>query len=174
VATAAEVFRERGLNGIGVADLMKEVGLTHGGFYSHFPSRDALVAVAIDYAFDDAGHNLRSRIAKEKGSSFERLIKAYLSKWHRDHPQNGCPVAALAGDAARSGEQGKSAFTERFERYVEWVAGMLDGTVQERRTQAIATICAMAGAIAVSRALDDKRLSEEVIAAMLERCIDEN
>src|SRR5882757_8550570 len=102
VATAAKKFREEGLAGIGIADLMKEAGLTVGGFYKHFKSRDALVAEAVGLALGMWKDQMEAAASGGPPVTYESLLDNYLSEAHRNDPGTGCPVSALAGDLARS------------------------------------------------------------------------
>src|SRR4249920_1385119 len=112
VRTAAARFREAGVAGIGVADLMKDAGLTHGGFYRHFGSRDELVAEAVERALKD-GSAAADAIANSKTATLATLIDGYLSLVHRDNLANSCAVTTLAGDVARSNERARLAYTQQ-------------------------------------------------------------
>jgi TetR/AcrR family transcriptional repressor of nem operon len=162
VGAAARRFRERGIEGIAVAELMAEAGLTHGGFYKHFDSRDALVAEATARAFDDSTRTLAELMPKTGASGLEALLRAYLTEVHRDDAAGGCPVAALVVDASRTAAA-RPIFEQRYRTYLEWVADMLSGPDEDRRPRAAAIICAMAGAIAVARALGHGELSSAAI-----------
>src|SRR5258706_5322417 len=119
VRTAAARFRERGVDGIGVADLMKEAGLTHGGFYGHFGSREELVAEAVECALRDGGRAL-SAIAEAEGSPaavLGALVDAYLSLAHRDGLATSCAVATMANDVARSSPRARKADTKQVNQY---------------------------------------------------------
>src|SRR5882757_2290293 len=116
VKVASERFREVGVDGIGVADLMQEAGLTHGGFYRHFGSRDDLVTEAIERALRDGSQGAFDAVAKSKlpkQALLFALVDWYLSIGHRDGRATGCAVTALAGDVARSGERARSAYTRQ-------------------------------------------------------------
>jgi len=102
VAIASKRFREKGLAGIGIADLMKEAGLTVGGFYKHFDSRDALVAEAVGGALELWKRQVDAAVSGGPPVTYESLVDEYLSEAHRNHPGTGCPVSTLAGDLARS------------------------------------------------------------------------
>ena len=110
--TAATLFRERGFDGVGVADVMKAVGLTHGGFYGHFSSKDDLAAQALGRAFGNANQWLEEAKAAEPAAPLQGIAGRYLSPLHRDDPGHGCPVAALGSDIARQGEASRQAATE--------------------------------------------------------------
>ncbi len=109
---AAAALRARGLAGVGVADLMREAGLTHGGFYAHFASKDALVAEAIDAAGEQSVRNLR-KVVKRAGPepAFKAIVDAYLSTAHRDGPESGCALAALGAELARESPAARRALS---------------------------------------------------------------
>ncbi|WP_421934713.1 TetR/AcrR family transcriptional regulator [Phenylobacterium sp.] len=164
VATAGRLFRERGFDGVAVGDLMKAAGFTHGGFYNHFNSKEALAAEALDQAF----RQMDGQRARVEG--LDDLLTHYLSEAARRAPGRTCPAAALAGDVARQGEPVKQVFAEGFERMVESMAGRLpEGP--EARGEAIALLARMVGALALARAMPEgSDLGREVLAAALEGC----
>lgn len=164
VATAGRLFRERGFDGVAVGDLMKAAGFTHGGFYNHFNSKEALAAEALDQAFRQMDEH---RAGVE---SLDDLLSQYLSEAARRAPGRTCPAAALAGDVARQGEPVKQVFAGGFERMVVSMANRLpEGP--EARAEAIALLSRMAGALALARAMPESSdLGREVLAAALEGC----
>jgi TetR/AcrR family transcriptional regulator, transcriptional repressor for nem operon len=164
LSVAARRFRERGFDGVSIADLMTEAGLTHGGFYKHFPSRDALLVEATARCFRDARLGLTRSMEKARGRGLEALLESYLSSEHEKDPGSGCPVAALAVDISRTAAT-RQTFAPVFAVYVDRVASMLDGPEETRPGRAAAIICAMAGAIAIARALGDSRVVPNVLAA---------
>ncbi|HYH19235.1 MAG TPA: TetR/AcrR family transcriptional regulator [Azospirillum sp.] len=167
--TASRLFRERGLEGIGVADLMKAAGLTHGGFYGHFASKDALVAEAVREALTTG----RAALAKAARSGagpegLRALLDLYLSPRHRDAPGAGCAIAALGAEALRAAPETRHAFTEGIEALAALVADTLpEGSPggPDRRERALATVATMVGAMVMARAVDDPTLSEEILEA---------
>jgi len=172
VAIAAKKFREEGLAGIGIADLMKEAGLTVGGFYKHFKSRDALVAEAVGSALE----MWKERIDAAAGGprvTYESLVDDYLSEAHRDHPGVGCPVGALAGDLARSDKRTRAVATRKIRDNIELLATLIRGTTKmdkdTARSRAVMTYCAMVGAISMARAVSDEELSREILKTVLQR-----
>src|SRR5882757_2371306 len=112
VAIAAKKFREEGLAGIGIADLMKEAGLTVGGFYKHFHSRDALVVEAVGRALELWKRQVDAAASGGPPVTYESLVDEYLSEAHRNHPGTGCPVSALAGDLARSDKRTRAGYLD--------------------------------------------------------------
>src|SRR5579863_641885 len=126
VATAAARFRQRGIDGVGVAELMQAVGLTHGGFYRHFASREDLVAESVARALADGGRVVEALAHLERGALHE-LIAAYLSPRHRDDLAGSCAVATLAADVARSNRRARAAYTKQVETYLATLARLIAG-----------------------------------------------
>lgn len=160
VAVAAEMFRERGFDGVGVADLMERAGLTHGGFYNHFTSKEALIAEASARGFNDTA-------ASYAGYDAFDAIDAYVSRAHRDARGQGCMAAALSGDAARLPEETRSVFSVGIEGLVEALtdgiaANQLTGV--DARAQAISVLAQAVGALVLSRACPDtSALADEIL-----------
>jgi TetR/AcrR family transcriptional regulator, transcriptional repressor for nem operon len=166
VRIAAEKFREAGLDGVGVADIMKEAGLTHGGFYRHFESRDALVAEAVESALA-AGARRLSRVVEKSGEqAFAAVVDTYLSKEHVDRLGSGCALVALASDVVRSGSRTRSAYTRQVENYLGMFAELLRPLGPDARRRAIAVLSALVGALALARAVDDEALTREVLESV--------
>jgi len=163
VELAARRFREAGIDGIGVAALMKEAGLTHGGFYRHFESRDALVAEAVEFALDEGRKTLTRR--RDGDDPFATLVDRYLSRAHRDTPAQGCTLVALASDAARAGSPVRESFARQIERYLTLLEGMLEGADETRRKKAVLILSSLVGALAMARAVGDESLSQEFLEA---------
>lgn len=162
---ASELFRQRGLDGVGVAEVAKAAGLTHGALYAHFASKDALAAEAFSYGFEK---NLATaRASAPEGSSFEDLLAELFSTEARDNLAGGCPMTASASEIARQGEDVSARFAGAFERLANTLEESLAPplTAVEKRRLAVAAVAAQIGAIVVSRAVakanDD--LSEEVL-----------
>ena len=167
IAAAARAFRERGFEGIGVAELMRSVGLTHGGFYGHFASKDELMAHACRRAVDDMLAEWRQRIAADPGDPAASIVAPYLSPGHRDSPALGCLMAALGPDTARAAPQVRAAVTESLERVLDTIAGeMPDADAAGRRRRAIGLFASLVGTMVVARAVDDRPLSDEVLDAV--------
>jgi TetR/AcrR family transcriptional repressor of nem operon len=163
--TAARLFRERGFDGIGVADLMKAAGLTHGGFYGHFKSKEELMALASERALAESNENW-TRAAAEGEAALGRMVQNYLSPRHRDAPGRGCVVAALATDAARQPMPVRQALTQGVRHHVESLEAMVPGkTRAAKREKALAVYAGMVGALALARAVDDEVLSEALLKA---------
>jgi TetR/AcrR family transcriptional repressor of nem operon len=156
---AAKLFRERGFESVTVAEVMSAAGLTHGGFYGHFDSKDALIEAAMAHEQSPQ----RSRITLENPS---RYADAYLSRQHRDNVGSGCPFAALGPEAARASKAVRHALTQRLRSEVETLSAALPGaTPQERRRAAMASIATMMGGVVLARLVDDDPLSDEILAS---------
>jgi TetR/AcrR family transcriptional repressor of nem operon len=164
VALASKRFREKGLAGFGIAELMKEAGLTVGGFYKHFKSRDELVTEALSDAF---GVWQRQKEAAESGGqtlTFAKLIDDYLSDVHRKNPGGGCAFSALAPEIARSDKRTRALTSEQVRNDLELLAGLLPGKdMRAKRSRAILTFSALVGAMSLARAVSDEVLSRELL-----------
>jgi len=163
---AARTLRAKGPERLGVAEVMAEAGLTHGGFYAHFKSKDALLVAAVEEAFTD-GRRLWAR-ATEGYPGVEglaRYIDFYVSEGHRDRIDSGCPIAALGADFARSDSEAGRAFSASLDRLIGAMADRLPGEGRDRPTAAAAIFAEMMGAVLVARALGDPAASSAVLAA---------
>jgi len=169
VHAAARAIRRSGYSGTGVADIMKDAGLTHGGFYAHFDSREAMLAEAADRAGAESVATLE-RIAAaappEKG--LQALTRAYLSKEHLEGPDSGCPMAALGSEMPRQAPEVRRAATRRIKEAVDLVARQLpDWGKPGAHEQALASVSMMVGAMVLARAVDDPKLSDAIRSAAL-------
>jgi TetR/AcrR family transcriptional repressor of nem operon len=166
---AGQLFRARGFEPVGVADVMQAAGLTHGGFYGHFKSKDDLVAQT---AGDSCGKVLERwrQIAYAEGDgALATLAGNYLSADHRDSPSGGCPVAALGPEIARRPAPARGAVTESLKRIVSFLQTVVPGPSEAvRRKRAIATYAAWIGAMVLARMSEDDAFSREVLAATAE------
>jgi TetR/AcrR family transcriptional regulator, transcriptional repressor for nem operon len=163
VEKAAARFRETGVDGVGLADLMKEAGLTHGGFYRHFGSRDELVAEAIEQALRDGSAGVDA-VARVKHAPLAALVDAYLSAAHRDNLATSCAVTTLAGDVARSNERARSAYTRQVGIYLDLLTRLIAGEKQKaKRVKAITALSTLVGAVSMARAVNDEKLSREIL-----------
>src|SRR5215813_9671163 len=167
VRKASVRLREKGAHGIGVADLMKEAGLTHGCFYAHFDSREALVIEAFSYAMDRSMAHWRKvaeRIAPEK--QLESTVDSYLSSVHRDDPGRGCALPTLGAEIARESPKTRKAFAAKLEQMIEMLAEQIHGVPSKAaRKQAVATLATMMGTIVLARIAGSGEFSEEVLGA---------
>ena len=163
---AARLFRERGIDGIGLAELMKSVGLTHGGFYRQFGSKEELVAEACAFAFERSAAKWRRTAAAHPQDAVEAIARWYLTPEHRERPGAGCAAAALAGDMAREGVHARQAFTQGVRDLVEVLAGAgTEASAPARRSDALAAFSTMVGAMVLARAVDDPELADELLLA---------
>lgn len=169
VETAARRLREAGLDGVGVADLMKEAGLTVGGFYKHFESRDDLVVEALAAMgpgfWQDAlvKANGEERRGKEL---FDAFVQGYLDVRHRNDPGDGCTFAALSTDLGRGGEKVRGAATHKLEQALSVLTTMLGGARPAARVKAIFMYSALVGAMSLARSTSDEHLSLEILGAV--------
>ena len=164
VSIASRKFRQEGLAGVGIAELMKEAGLTVGGFYKHFDSRDDLVAEAVSSAF--GGWQRRVDAAKSGGPSVSlaKLIDEYLNETHRDNPGSGCAFSALAPEIARSDKRTRSLTSDQVRSDIRLIATLLPGRDNRTaRSRAILVFSALVGAMSLARAVSDEALSREIL-----------
>jgi TetR/AcrR family transcriptional repressor of nem operon len=167
VRAAAQAIRAKGPDGVGVAEIMSEAGLTHGGFYAHFPNKEALVAAAIEEAFGQS----RRRFARmvEGMSDREALtafVDAYVSADHRNNPQRGCPISTLTNDLPRQGPLVREAFDTGVANLIARLEAWLpDQDPASRRSLASSLMSEMAGAVALARAISDEVMAEDLLDA---------
>lgn len=152
---ASQLFRARGFEAVSIAEVMKAAGLTHGGFYGHFRSKDELIACALATACDSApGRDL----------DIDVFIRGYLSSRHRDNVAGGCPLAGLTAETLRQAPEARTAITGGLRELLERMSNSLhDKGVAEARQAAIGSLAAMAGALIFARACDDPALSDELL-----------
>jgi TetR/AcrR family transcriptional repressor of nem operon len=152
---ASRLFRERGFDAVSVAEVMKAAGLTHGGFYGHFSSKDDLVAETVGYV-----------LTPGEGSDvgLRAYLDAYLAPGHRDNAAGGCPTAGLAADIRHQTPAARAAMTAGLRSQIERISKALPGMDEsDRRRAAIGAWAAMVGAVILARAIDDTTLSDEVL-----------
>jgi TetR/AcrR family transcriptional repressor of nem operon len=171
VDTAARLFRQKGYDGIGVADLMKSAGLTHGGFYGHFASKEDLLAEATAHALTGSVQRWaqQAAAAATPSAALAGIAGRYLSATHRDQPETGCAITALGADVARLGPAVRGALTVGATGQIavlEQCAAAAGASAVEARRQALASYAAMVGAMVLARAVDGEALSEEILAAV--------
>ncbi|WP_420144919.1 TetR/AcrR family transcriptional regulator [Sphingobium sp.] len=163
VDTASRLFRARGVEGVGIGELMRECGLTHGGFYNQFESKDALAAEACAASFANSARRWRMVADQADGGGAASAIAAdYLSARNRDAPESGCALIGLGPDAARRGGDLAIAFREGFET----LAAILQQSQPDMERQAVlARMAQMVGAMMLARGVADMALAEEIMAA---------
>jgi len=169
VKAAARAIRRSGYGGTGVADIMKDAGMTHGGFYAHFASRDDMLAEAVDCAGAE-GIAALARIAADAPpqQALQALLRAYLSKAHVESAETGCPVVALGSEMPRQAPEVRRAATCRIKELIDLVARQSPDWGQPgAHEQALVTVATMVGALLLARAVDDPRLSDALREAAL-------
>jgi len=160
VETASRLFREKGVDGVGIDAIMSGAGLTHGGFYGHFASKDDLVAEAVARALEHAVEQ------QSDYADLSDLVAGYLSERHLADRTGGCAIAALGADLARQGDGARRNLTAHVRAQIERFVRLLkNGPKARRRRRAIATLAGMVGALTLARAVDDPALSREILAA---------
>jgi TetR/AcrR family transcriptional repressor of nem operon len=160
VEMASERFREEGLS-LSIAELMQAAGLTHGGFYNHFASRDELVAEAVGQAI--LAGQARYPASGERERTLGAFLKSYISRAHRDMAGAGCAMAALAGEVARADETTRDVFTRGFKSMLGGVRALLSRR-NDAETQAMLVVSAAVGAVMLSRAVSDPATSDAILA----------
>jgi TetR/AcrR family transcriptional repressor of nem operon len=169
VAIAAKRFREKGLAGFGIAELMREAGLTVGGFYKHFDSRDELVAEAVSSAFGGWQRRVDAAASGGPPVSYAELIDDYLSDVHRKNPGTGCAFSALAPEIARSDKRTRALTSAQVRIDLELIVGLQPGKDKRAaRSRAILTLSALVGAMSLARAVSDESLSREILKTVAE------
>ena len=165
IKAAAAAFRKNGIAGTGLSDLMASAGLTHGGFYRHFDSKDQIVAEAFTAAAESLAEELAasaSRKSPQRG--LKAIVEKYLAAAHRDEPADGCPVAALGSEIARGDERTRAAATLALLKFVEIIASQLDKTRPDvARRRAWIAAATMIGALTISRIVTDSELSAGIL-----------
>ncbi len=155
---ASAGFRREGFDGVRVADVMQEVGLTHGGFYAYFASKDDMAAQAFTHHFGVLAERLRARV--ERGDALGDYAESYLSRANRDHPDKSCLFPSLSGEVARQPDAVRQAYTQGLEAYLAEFTAMAGG-----RAEAIGAFATLVGAMALARAVNDDALSREILEA---------
>jgi TetR/AcrR family transcriptional repressor of nem operon len=164
IEVAGRLFREKGFDGIGVADIMKGAGLTHGGFYGQFASKDDLAAEACAQTLDRSIARWTQLAAGE--DALAAIVTLYLAPSHRNAPGNGCALSALSGDAVRQPAAVRSVFTRALQSFADILTKLVPGASRAaRRRKALATMAGLVGAVILSRAVNDADLSDEILQA---------
>src|SRR5438132_4756502 len=168
VTAAAAEFRQHGIAATGLADLMKAAGLTHGGFYRHFASKDQLVAEACSAAIATMTERVASSASRERGrKGLEAAVADYLSTEHRDNPRDGCPLAALGSELARADSNTRAAATDAFLKLVDVLAGQIDAArSNEAEKRAVFAASAMIGALTMARVMTKSVLSDTILRSV--------
>jgi TetR/AcrR family transcriptional repressor of nem operon len=168
IKVAARRFRQRGFEGVSVAEIMNEAGLTHGGFYRHFSSKDELIAIATLRAVSETVAKWQKIADDATGDRLEAVVHSYLSLRHHDHPETGCLVAALGGELSRQPASVKDAATDAGRQMIDFLSGIAPGRTKAlRRKQAIVVLAAMAGGMILARMTSDSELCQEILKAVV-------
>jgi TetR/AcrR family transcriptional repressor of nem operon len=176
VDAASRAIRRSGYDGTSVADIMKEAGLTHGGFYAHFASREAMLAEAADRAgAESVAATSRVAASVPPEQALYSLVSAYLSKEHLLNMENGCPLAALGSEMPRQAPEVRRASTRRFKEMIDVVARQLpDWGQPEAHEKAVFMVSSMVGTLLLARAVDDPKLTECILSSTLNQFISTN
>jgi len=171
VKMASRALRKRGASGIGVAEIMQEAGLTHGGFYAHFKSKNTLVAEAADRAAGESLDGLRKTLRERPDNQdpLRTLLQAYLSERHLNTPERGCMLASLGSDLQRESAEVRRVSTERIKELIDMIQRQLpaSGNAADKQ-RAMATLAGMVGAMIVARAVDEPDLAMAMMSATIE------
>lgn len=151
---ASELFREKGFDAITVAEIMNAAGLTHGGFYGHFNSKEDLVAKTLDHVF---------KVDSNASFNLSDYVERYLSPLHRDNPGKGCPTAGMVADTRHQSEAARHAMSDGTRAQIDRIASGINGEPAERRRLAIVTWAAMVGTMIIARAIEEQALSDELL-----------
>ncbi len=167
VRKASVRLREKGAHGVGVADLMKEAGLTHGGFYAHFDSRDALVIEAFGYAMDRSIEHWR-KLAEDTPPEkrLSAIVESYLTPSHRDDPGHGCAITSLGAEVARESPRTRRAFAAKVEQLIDLMADQIANVPRKAaRKQAAGMLATMMGSLVLARIAGSGEFSDEILQA---------
>ena len=167
VKNASVRLRERGAASLGVAELMKEAGLTHGGFYAHFASRDALIGEAFAHAMDQTAKRWRKRAEQApEGKQLSSIVNGYLTAQHRDDVGNGCALPSLGAEVHRASSKTRKAVAAKLEEMIDVISEQMPAqTAKAARREAIATLSTMMGTMILARMAGTGEFSDEVLAA---------
>ncbi|HEY5895452.1 MAG TPA: TetR family transcriptional regulator [Chthoniobacterales bacterium] len=161
---ASRRFRERGFQGVSVADLMQEAGLTHGGFYKQFESKEDLIAQACALAISDNLEAYKQLAARNRRRAVKAIATELLSAIHRDDPAEGCVIAALGAEVSRADPATRHQVTNGINDILDLLAGLMPGrSEKEARQKAVAAYTTIIGAILLARAVDDPKMSDEIL-----------
>ncbi len=157
VEVASRRFRREGFSGVGVAAIMAEAGLTHGGFYSHFSSKDALIEEVISESMDEFFRRMMEAVQDEGLKGF---VRYYLREKHRDRPEKGCPVSTFTIEIGRQSGKAREVFTKKYERMVDHIESLLP---EPSHKKALAIYSGLVGALQLSRIVSDSKLSDQIL-----------
>ncbi len=174
IRAASQLFRERGVDNVSVPELMAATGMTHGGFYRHFSSKEELASIACAHAFEEQVDGLHE-FARTAADPEQAFIDFYLSDPHRSDVANGCPLASLSGDIARThaGSPARAAFVSGVRAFADGVEVLDDDGTPEHRARSLARLSMLMGGLALSRATEGDPISDEIIAAVRQALSDD-
>jgi TetR/AcrR family transcriptional repressor of nem operon len=169
---ASRLFREKGYDGVGIDAIMNEAGLTAGGFYSHFASKDALFAEALGNAYDGRNQSLQSSL-KSKGDTdyLQNLIYGYLSRTHRDMTAEGCIFPTLTTDVMRGSNETRASYEKRLRKFISSIETQLPESKTSEKERAIAILVQLIGGVMLARAVNDEQLSSDILKACRQAAI---
>jgi TetR/AcrR family transcriptional repressor of nem operon len=172
LTSAARLFREHGIAATGVDSITEDAGLTHGGLYSQFGSKEAIAAEAIRFALARGKRVWQRASERNPGKrALPAIVDGYLSRAHRDSPGDGCVVAALGTDIARQPRRVRQAFTREVKNDLEFLSQLMPDDSRRRYEEAIVAFASMAGALILARAVNDEELSDLILKSMAKRVI---
>jgi len=172
VTAAAAEFRARGFDNVGLAELMSQLGLTHGGFYRHFENKDQLITEACKEAFELIYHPWPKNIKEHSKKALKHVVSRYLSPEYRDNPTESCAFVCVGSDIARASEPTKRVATEAYQNLVSLLVRALPvGDHEAMSHEASIIACSLIGALLVARMLDDRKMSNNVMNSMKERIL---
>lgn len=165
--SAMRLLRERGISGASVSEVMKGAGLTVGGFYAHFESKEELVGLSLRQALRDRWSQLLGVVQSSGSDALEVLIRRYLSRRHRDQPAEGCPLPAVVGEAAHvhASPPVRDALYEELEGWAQGLGELIPGDKGQRRQRALGVIALLVGGLSLARALKGTPLSDDILEA---------
>ncbi len=175
VSGASALLRERGLVSVSVGEIMTNAGLTHGGFYAHFASRDELVSEAIRFALVQSAQRIYlSALRNGERPGYSKLIDIYLTAEHRDNPARGCVLASLGAEVARAAGSSREVFSEGFDELVSLLAQLSpERSRKARRAHILSVISALSGALVLARAVNDAEVSAEILGSVRKTLLDD-
>lgn len=169
LASATRLLRARGIGGASVAEVMKGAGLTVGGFYAHFESKEALVGASLRQAMRQMWSTVLAAAGELRGPEAVAFVaRRYLSRAHRDHPAEGCPLPAVVAEVAQAGEPVRAALADELRDYADALGERCGGEPRERERRALALIALMYGGLSLARALRGTSLSDDILKACRE------
>lgn len=172
VTAAAAEFRARGFDNVGLAELMSQLGLTHGGFYRHFESKDQLITEACKEAFELIYHPWPKNIKEHSRKALKHVVSRYLSSEYRDNPAESCAFACVGSDIARSSDATKKVATEAYQSLVALIERALPlGDHEAMKLEASNIACSLIGTLLVARMLDDRKMSNGILNSAKERIL---